>query len=267
MDGGEPAGRGEDAKGGRTRLSSVATAIRLLKAFGVEDRELGISELAKRLGVSKSTVHRLASTLLSEGLLEQNPETDRYRLGVTLFTLGTMVRRRMDLTAEAKIHLNQLRAEVEENVRLAHLDGDKVLYIYDFESPHAVRLRSQTGLTKPAYCTAEGLVLLAMADGTTRARALAGPFEPAGPNAATDAAAVAARIEEVQRQGWAFEDEESEIGMRCVAAPVRAVDGRAMAAISIAGPRARIRKRMLPQLVSRLIATAEQISARFGQRA
>ena len=69
----------------KTRLSSVTTAIRLLKAFSDSDREIGISALSKRLGVSKSTVHRVASTLLAEGLLEQNPETDRYRLGLTLF--------------------------------------------------------------------------------------------------------------------------------------------------------------------------------------
>src|SRR4051812_35646244 len=72
------------------RLSSVAMAIRLLKAFSESDIEIGVSALAQRLKVAKSTVHRLAVTLVSEGLLEQNPETERYRLGVGLFALGTL---------------------------------------------------------------------------------------------------------------------------------------------------------------------------------
>ena len=79
-----------------SRLSSVTTAIHLMKTFTAEDQELGISELAKRLNVAKSTVHRLAGALLDEGLLQQSPETGRYSLGVELFSLGSMVRR-MDI--------------------------------------------------------------------------------------------------------------------------------------------------------------------------
>ncbi len=243
---------------GRTQLSSVATAIRLLKSFGLEERELGISELALRLGVSKSTVHRVASTLLSEGLLEQNPETDRYRLGVVLFELGAMVRRRMDLSAEAKLHLIALRDAVEENVRLTVLNGDNVLYVYDFESPQAVRLRSQTGLSKPAALTAEGWLLLA--DRSVR------DLDAAAEAAGEDAATLAGRVAEASRQGWAFEDQVSEPGMRCLAAPIRARDGRTVAAVSIAGPRERIRKRILPQLTNRLTATVQEIAARVGWR-
>lgn len=248
----------------RTRLSSVATAIRLLKTFRVEDRELGISEIAKRLGVSKSTVHRLASTLLSEGLLEQNPETDRYRLGAALFTLGTLARRGMDVSSEAKAHLLALRAELEENVRLAVLDGARVLYVYDFESPHAVRLRSQTGLAKPAWCTAEGWVLLSGLPEQEVDAALDGERAPAAPNTRIGRDDVLSRMDEVARQGWVLEDEESEPGMRALAAPIRAGDGRVLAAIAVAGPRARIRKRIIPQLSQRLTETARTVSARFG---
>lgn len=249
---------GREEGAGRTQLSSVATAIRLLKSFGLEERELGISELALRLGVSKSTVHRVASTLLSEGLLEQNPETDRYRLGVALFELGSMVRRRMDLTAEAKLHLIALRDEIRENVRLSVLHGGDVLYVYDFESPQAVRLRSLTGLTKPAALTAEGWLLLSGRPRSEIAEAAAASGE--------DPATLDARIEEAVRQGWAYEDQVSEPGMRCVAAPIRSRDGRTIAVVSIAGPRERLRKRMLPQLTNRLTAMVQEIAARVGWR-
>ena len=145
----------------RTRLSSVATSIRLLKAFSEKDVELGISALSKRLDVSKSTVHRLATTLVSEGLLEQNPETERYRLGLALFTLGTLVRRRMDISTEAKPLLLELRRLTNENVHLAILDAAQVMYIHELESGQAIRLRPHLGLSKPAFCTAEGMAILA----------------------------------------------------------------------------------------------------------
>ena len=89
----------EDAPG---RLSSVASALMVLKAFSAEEAEIGISALGKRLGLAKSTVHRLAVTLASEGFLEQNPETGRYRLGLALFSLGALVRKRMDVSNEAR---------------------------------------------------------------------------------------------------------------------------------------------------------------------
>jgi IclR family KDG regulon transcriptional repressor len=85
-----------------SRLSSVASSIRLLKAFSEEQVEIGISDLAKRLGVAKSTVHRLAVTLVADGMLEQNPDTGKYRLGLSLFRLGSLVRQRMNVSNEGR---------------------------------------------------------------------------------------------------------------------------------------------------------------------
>jgi hypothetical protein len=91
------------------RLSSVTSALLVLKAFSAEEAEIGISSLAKRLGLAKSTVHRLAVTLAAEGFLEQNPETGRYRLGLSLFTLGALARRRMDVSNVSRPLLGVLR--------------------------------------------------------------------------------------------------------------------------------------------------------------
>jgi len=261
----EPASTGaRPARRQRTRLSSVTTAVRLLKLFSVQDHELGISELAKRLNVAKSTVHRLASALLEEGLLEQNPENNRYRLGVALFGLGTLVRRRMEVVAEAKTFLTDLRAQTGENVRLAILNGNNVVYVNDFEGPHPVRLRSSIGLSKPAYCTAEGIVLLAGQPQEAIDALLSGDLIGSAPGAEVDPAKIVAKIGEARRLGYAIDDEESEVGMACIAAPVRGGDGRVVAGIGVAGPRTRLRKRMFPALAARVVATADQISARFG---
>lgn len=252
------------SKMANSRLSSVTTAVRLLKAFSADDSELGISELAKRLGVAKSTVHRLASTLLAEGLLEQNPDTDRYRLGIALFALGALVRRRMDIAAEAKTYLTELRFATEENVRLAVLDGTQIVFVHDFESPHPVRLRSSTGLSAPAFCTAEGRALLAAQPERLLDNVLAGDLTPRTPKTTTDPRKVRAKIAEVRRAGYAIDDEESEIGMRCIAAPVRSADGHVVAAVGLAAPRARLRKRSFPSIAARVTATADQLSSRLG---
>ncbi len=173
--------RTRDDTGG-ARLSSVATAIALLKAFSEDEVEIGISLLAKRLGVAKSTAHRLATTLVSEGLLEQDRATGKYRLGIALFRLGTLVRRRMNVSEEARPHLFSLREKTNETVHLAILDGADIMYVYFLESTQAIRMRSDLGGRKPAYCTAEGQAILAFSpaevvQSATPARARHGPPE------------------------------------------------------------------------------------------
>ena len=143
------------------RLSSVATAMALLKSFSEEDSELGVTELARRLKLAKSTVHRLAATLVSEGMLEQNPENGRYRLGITLFGLGALVRRRMNLSSEARQELFALREATQETVQLAVLDDADIMYVYNLESTQAIRVNSDIGVRKPAFCTASGRAVLA----------------------------------------------------------------------------------------------------------
>src|ERR1051325_2375260 len=133
------------------RLSSVAASVRLLKAFSEEQVEIGISDLARRLGVAKSTVHRLAVTLVADGMLEQNPDTGKYRLGLSLFRLGSLVRQRMNVSNEGRTLLRELREKVNETVHLAVLDGAEIMYVFNLESTQAIRMRSDIGVRKPAH--------------------------------------------------------------------------------------------------------------------
>ena len=145
----------------RRGLSSVASAMRLLKMFSEGEVEIGVTTLARRLGVAKSTAYRLASTLVAEGMLEQNPETEKYRLGIALFGLGALVRQRMNVSNEARPYLFDLREATNETVHLAILDRASIMYVYDLESTQAIRMRANLGERKPALCTAEGRAMLA----------------------------------------------------------------------------------------------------------
>lgn len=249
------------------RLSSVTTAIHLMKTFSEDEPELGISELAKRLGIAKSTVHRLATALLDESLLEQNPDNGRYRLGIGLFSLGSQVRTRLDVAAEAKPILHELRQRTGENARLAVLHGRNVVFIHDFESNEPVHLRSITGQFRPAHATAEGLCLLSGMRGAALEAFLAEPLSAPTPNTMTDAEQLLERVRRVKRQGFATEDEESEAGTRGVAAPIHSADARIVAAIGMAGPRLRIKKRDFSQLAEAVMQAAQKLSERLGYTA
>jgi DNA-binding IclR family transcriptional regulator len=246
------------------RLSSVTTAIHLLKAFDLEDQELGITELAVRLNVAKSTVHRLAVALLDEGMLQQNAESGRYRLGFGLFALGSLVRSRFDVANASKETLNALRDETQENVRLAVLEGTQVLYLHDFESPQTLRLRCGTGQQKPAFCVAEGLCLLAGLRESELADVLADERIALTPNSVADEAALRARIQQVKHQGYAIEDEECEEGTCCLAAPIFQNDGRVLAAVGVAGPSLRMKKNEFAVLAPVVVEAAEAISRSLG---
>jgi len=129
----------------KARLSSVANSIRLLSSFSGEENELGITVLASRLRLAKSTVHRLAATLTAARFLEQNGDTGKYRLGLALFELGALVRRRMDVADAARQKLRELLEQTGETVQLGIIDHDSVLYVYEMESRRAIRMAAAVG--------------------------------------------------------------------------------------------------------------------------
>ena len=247
-----------------SRLSSVTTAIHLLKTFTTEDQELGISELARRLKVAKSTVHRLANALLDEGFLQQSRETGLYRLGVGLFTLGSIVRARLDVTIEARPILKELREATQENVRLAVLEHASAVLLHDFEGPQTLRLRSGTGQLRPIHCSAEGLVLLSGLREPELTELLVAQREQRTPNTVVDEDDLRLVVRRIKRQGFAVEDETCDEGTRCVAAPVLNSECRVVAAIGVAGPRGRLNQAQLKTLSKLVVTAADQISERLG---
>jgi len=248
----------------RTRLSSVANSLRLIRAFSEDHYEIGISDLAKRLGLAKSTVHRLASTLLEQGMLEQNAGDGKYRLGLALFELGTLVRRKMDFTMEARPFLRTLLEKTGETVHLAILDHDSVLYVISLESKQALRMGSKVGTRVPVHCTAVGKTLLAFQPEAEVERIIARGLPASTPNAIVDAKALQRELALVRTRSYAIDDEESEVGLRAIAAPIRNDAGNVIAAISIAGPVHRMTRKTLLGWVRELVEAGDAVSQRLG---
>ena len=248
----------------RTRLSSVANSLRLIRAFSEDQYEIGISDLAKRLGLAKSTVHRLASTLLEQGMLEQNAGDGKYRLGLTLFELGTLVRRKMDFTMEARPFLRSLLEKTGETVHLGILDHDSVLYVISLESKQALRMGSKVGTRAPVHATAVGKALLAFQPEEEAARVIARGLAVSAPNTIVDAKSLQRELAVVRARNYALDDEESEVGLRSIAAPIRSDAGHVIAAISIAGPVHRMTRKTLLGWVRELVEAADAVSQRLG---
>ena len=246
-------------------LSSVGNAARLLKVFLSREKELGVSELARRLGLGKSTVHRLLTTLVSEGLVEQNAETGAYRLGLVMFELGQAVRVHMDLHAAVGPVLAALREETHESCQVGILDGHEVVYVDRLESSHTLRLMNETGRRVPVHCTSSGKVLLAHLSPEALDRVLAAaPLTRLTPRTVVDPALLRADLDKVRARGWSEAVEEREIGVASIAAPIRDTSGLVVAAVSIGGPAARMGAQQRRRLADTVVEAGEAASRRLG---
>jgi DNA-binding IclR family transcriptional regulator len=246
-------------------LSTVRNAARLLKVFRSRETDLGVSELARRLGLGKSTVHRLLTTLAAEGLIEQDPRTGGYRLGIVMFELGEAVRVHMDLHAAVGPVLAELRAQTGESSQVGVLDGHEVVYVDRLESAHSLRLFTETGRRVPVHCTSSGKVLLAhLPDAGREAVLRAAPLSAHTPHTITDPGRLHAELVKVRRRGWAEAVNEREVGVASVAAPVRDAAGQVVAAISIGVPLARCSVLALRRLAPTITEAAEAASRRLG---
>ena len=248
-------------------LSSVANAARLLKEFSKGNRELGVTELSRRLGVGKSTAHRLVNTLTEERLLEQDPGTGAYRLGLAMYELGTSVYWHTDLHEACTPVLEQLRNASKETVQVAVLDGREVVYIERRESPQTLRLFGRVGHRNDAHCTSTGKLLLACLSTEELDTTLKGWQLPSRtPHTITSIEGLRRELQVIQGQGWAQNISEAEIGVGSVAAPVRNGFGDVVAAVSIAGPVQRLGGESLKRFARPCIDAGLAISRRLGYR-
>lgn len=248
-------------------LSSVRNAARLLKEFGRGDREIGVTEVSRRLGIGKSTAHRLLSTLADERLLEQDPLTGAYRLGLAMYELGASVALHTDLHEACSPVLDQLRNATRETVQVAVLDGREVVYIERRESPQTLRLFGRVGHRNSAHCTSTGKVLLAALSPEDLETTLRGwRLERKTPYTITDPRALRSGLEEVRHRGWAENVGESELGAASIAAAIRNERGDVVAALSIVGPVQRLGTESLRRFARPIVDASLAVSRRLGYR-
>lgn len=244
------------------RNTVIGKVALLLHAFTLDDHELSLTELTRRTGLHKATVHRLAGELVKVRWLERTP--GGYRLARGLFELGMRAAVERSLLEIAMPFLQDLYERTHETVHLGVLEGHEVVYIAKIGGHRKANAPSRTGGRIPLHCTAIGKALLAHAEPELRHRVLSSPLRKWTPRTIVAPGMLAQQLETIVESGVAFEYEESAVGIACTAAPVLdVVDNHVVAAISVTGPLPRFR----PELhVAKVRAAAFGVASALDRR-
>ena len=257
---------------GSTYSQSLERGLAILSAFRSGRPLLGVSELGRDIGLSRSTTHRYVATLAALGYLQQDPATKKYRLGPRVLDLGFSAINSMELREVAAPHLRELSDATGYTVNMAILDGLDIVYVERSRSARAgqreIDLNLHVGSRLPAYCTSLGKVMLAFLDENDQKAALAGiDFTRRGPNTVTSRAAFLLELKRVREDGFAINNEELAYGLRSIAAPILSRDAVAVAAINLAVHSSMVSMEdLVARLSPTLRAAAADISARLGYR-
>ncbi len=236
----------------KSGVQSVERIFALIERLAAHPAGASLQRLAQETELAKSTVHRLLASLVALGYAVQDGENGRYRLTLKMFELSSGIVNSMDIMSVAKAHLERLAQRTGEAVHLVIRDGQDIVYIYKTENG-PMRMSSRVGLRSPLYCTGVGKAILA----TLPPEAVAEIWAHSSPQkltdrTVTDLARLQAQLDQVRANGYAVDDEENELGVRCVAVAIPGSDGRADTAFSISG----LTPYMTPERLRRIAAMA-----------
>ena len=227
----------------KSGVQSVERIFQLIEHLAAHPTGVSLQRLAEETGLAKSTVHRLLASLVGLGYVVQDEENGHYRLTLKMFELSSGIVDSMDIMGVAKAHLERLSQRTGEAVHLVIRDGRDIVYIYKTESG-PMRMSSRVGLRSPLYCTGVGKAILATLPGDE--------LEKLTDKTITDLEELRSQLVEVRANGYAIDDEENELGVRCVAVAIPGADGRAESAFSISG----LAPYMTPERIRRIATLA-----------
>lgn len=249
------------------RVQVLDRAFAVLDVLAENGGEMGAAEVASRLGLNKSTAHRLLTILQERRFLERSATTGKYRLGWRLYELGSLAASRVDLYEVARPYIEQLVKATGETAHLGVLRGDEIISLVNVESSRSVRTPSTVGRRNPTYCTSLGKAILANLPETVANRLIDKiHFKAFTQHTCVEASSLRQQLKKVREQGYAIDNEEIEEGLRCVGAPVWDHDEQVVAAVSIAGPSYRVGGEHLPGLVEMVVSVAKELSCALGSR-
>lgn len=252
--------RGQD----RGSLKSMQKLMAVLDCFSVYEQSLTLAEIASRCDIPKTTAHRLVTSLREVKLIEQDRERDRYRMGIRLFELGSIVLANLDIFSRSRHVVQRLMNATGEDSHLCVFDGTNMISVEHIE-PGSGRVNWTTTLSiSPAYCTGVGKAVLGFQDPLVVAKIIRGGLRPFSPTTITDPDKLIADLEATRERGYSIDDGEHQPQIRCIAAPIQNVTGRYYAAISASGPKERMTNEKLLSVLPLVKAAAEEISRLSG---
>lgn len=227
---------------------------------------MGLQDLSTELGLNKSTVHRILNSLICMDYVRQDPETSKYSLSFKFCRISTQILSQNNMVDLAKPYLKQLAEQSGEIVHLVQLDGMNAVYIDKVESTHnTVRLVSMIGKSIPLYCSGVGKAMLAeMPDEKIRYIWEQSDIRRLTDYTVTDFAQFEKLIEDIRKNGYAMDNEENELGVRCIAVSLKSFSGKPSYAISISAPKDRMSDERIQELKEMILGTKEQILKEVG---
>jgi len=245
-------------------VKSICRAFRILESFN-SDEGMTVTQISNGLGLPKSSVHDILSTMVAEGILEKDSENSRYRLGLKLFELGDKARSGLEIRKIATPFLKTLNTRLDETVHLTVLDEGEVLYIECFESTKRLRTYSVIGVRAPLHCTAVGKAIMAYlsADEIDKIISSKG-LERFTENTIIDRVRLLEELSNIRKLGYSVDNMEHEEHVRCVGAPVFNHEGRPFASISVSAPSQRITLDEIPEIARMLISATGEVSRKLG---
>ena len=245
-------------------IQSVQRAAAILQSFTKIDAELSVTTLSEQLGLHKSTVSRLLSTLQQEDLVEQNPETGKYRLGLGLVTLAGIVLDRIDLREIAYPYSVTLAELTQETVNVVVLSSGECMNIGGVDSPKPIQYIGRIGRRTPLHCTSAGKVLLAYMSPEKRHEILPHNLPGFTTKTIIDYQHLTQVLNQIQAQGYAITHEEHQEGLSAIAAPIRNHAAQVIAALTVSGPTYRLASAEINRFIEPVTDTARLISSRLG---
>ena len=252
-------------RNGAAHVQSLSRALALLERIAASDTGISLSDLATDVGLAASTTHRLLNTLEQHGFAALDADRGVWFVGVKAFTVGNAFLADRDVVTIARPFMRQLMEQSGESVNLAILDDGQVVFISQVQCREMMRMLVRLGGRAPVHASGAGKALLAaLPESQTRGVIARHGLERFTPNTIEDIAALALDLEAIRRNGFAYDDEEHAVGLRCVAATVHDEHGEPVAAISLSGPRARMTDERIARLGGMVLETAETITHAMG---
>jgi DNA-binding IclR family transcriptional regulator len=246
-------------------VQSVDRALSILEILSENVSGMGLTEISSKINLHKSTVHRLLGTLISNNFVTQDSVTNKYKITIKLYELGVKKIATMDILEVSKPYTKALMKSLNEVVHLVIRDKNDIIYIDKVEADNTIRMASTIGRRSPLYCTSVGKSMMANMTNeeikqiwkTTNIQKLTG-------NTITDYDMFLKELKLIREKGYAEDDEENEMGVRCIGAPIFNHKGEVEGAISISGPSIRVTKDKVEAFAKEVKKYARLISIELG---
>lgn len=246
-------------------IQSIDRALQVVELFSLEKPEWGVTEISKALNIYKSNVHNVLTTLAERGFIIKDSRTDKYKLGIKFFELGSVVIKNMNLRKIAHPYMEKLLKEFNETVHLGILVEGEILSIEQEESGQSLSPRIFIGKRTPLHCTGVGKAIMAYLPKDKFAFIIKEMGIPRyTENTISNEEELEKELEKIRKQGYAVDNMEHEEGVRCVAGPIRDYTGKASASLSVSGPAFRINENDIPNIAKKVKEYCDCISKEMG---